>query len=111
MPIVNGEYRRPQLRNGKIHYRFGWFFVTFQVFENKSVLGVIVGECCVLNALGEAVKNLIETFPKFNHEVFVDTFVVMPNHVHLILKIEDRPTNTDHHLGKINFERNRRKSV
>ena len=101
MPIVNGEYRRPQLRNGKINYRFGWFFVTFQVFENKSELGAIVGECCVLNALGEAVKNLIETLPKFNHEVFVDAFVVMPNHVHLILKIEDRPTNIDHHLGKI----------
>jgi REP element-mobilizing transposase RayT len=101
MPIVNGEYRRPQLRNGKINYRFGWFFVTFQVFENKSELGAIVGECCVLNALGEAVKNLIETLPKFNHEVFVDAFVVMPNHVHLILKIEDRLTNTEHHLGKI----------
>ena len=101
MPIVNGEYRRPQLRNGKINYRFGWFFVTFQVFENKSELGAIVGECCVLNALGEAVKNLIETLPKFNHEVFVDVFVVMPNHVHLILKIEDRSTNTEHHLGKI----------
>lgn len=101
MPIVNGEYRRPQLRNGKINYRFGWFFVTFQVFENKSELGAIVGEYCVLNALGEAVKNLIETLPKFNHEVFVDAFVVMPNHVHLILKIEDRPTNTEHHLGKI----------
>ena len=101
MPIVNGEYRRPQLRKGKINYRFGWFFVTFQVFENKSELGAIVGECCVLNALGEAMKNLIETLPKFNHEVFVDAFVVMPNHVHLILKIEDRPTNTDHHLGKI----------
>ena len=89
------------MRNGKINYRFGWFFVTFQVFENKNELGAIVGECCVLNALGEAVKNLIETLPKFNHEVFVDAFVVMPNHVHLILKIEDRPTNTDHHLGKI----------
>ena len=89
------------MRNGKINYRFGWFFVTFQVFENKSELGAIVGECCVLNALGEAVKNLIETLPKFNHEVFVDAFVVMPNHVHLILKIEDCPTNTDHHLGKI----------
>lgn len=101
MPIVKGEYRRPQLRNGKINYRFGWFFVTFQVFENKSELGAIVGECCELNALGEAVRNLIETLPKFNHEVFVDAFVVMPNHVHLILKIEDRPTNTEHHLGKI----------
>ena len=89
------------MRNGKINYRFGWFFVTFQVFENKNELGAIVGECCVLNALGEAVKNLIETLPKFNHEVFVDAFVVMPNHVHLILKIEDCTTNTDHHLGKI----------
>ena len=89
------------MRNGKINYRFGWFFVTFQVFENKSELGAIVGECCVLNALGEAVKNLIETLPKFNHEVFVDAFVVMPNHVHLILKIEDCTTNTDHPLGKI----------
>ena len=38
---------------------------------------------------------------KFNREVFVDAFVVMPNHVHLILKIEDCTTNTDHHLGKI----------
>ena len=71
MPIVNGEYRRPQLRNGKINYRFGWFFVTFQVFENKSELGAIVGECCVLNALGEAVKNLIETLPSMSSPYFV----------------------------------------
>lgn len=101
MPMVNGEYRRTQLRNGRINYRYGWFFVTFQVFENKSLLGAVVGERCVLNALGEAVKKLIETLPDFNPEVYVDCFTVMPNHVHLILKIEDRPTNEEHHLGKI----------
>ena len=101
MPIVKGQYRRPQLRNGKVNYRFGWFFVTFQVAENKSELGAIVGDTQVLNALGEAVEKLIETLPKFNPEVFVDSFVVMPNHVHLIVKIEDRPTNAEHHLGKI----------
>ena len=101
MPIVNGEYRRPQLRNGKINYRFGWFFVTFQVFENKSWLGAIVGENCILNELGLAVKVLIETLPKYNPEVYVDSFVVMPNHVHLVIKIDDCPTNDEHHLGKI----------
>ena len=101
MPVIDGEYRRPQLRNGRINYRFGWFFVTFQVFENKSLLGSIAGEDCVLNALGLAVKGLIETLPKYNPEVYVDCFVVMPNHVHLILKIDDRPTNEEHHLGKI----------
>jgi len=101
MPMIDGKYRRPQLRNGKINYRFGWFFVTFQVFENKSLLGAIVGENCILNELGLAVKGLIETLPKYNPEVYVDCFVVMPNHVHLILKIDDRPTNEEHHLGKI----------
>ena len=101
MPIVDGKYRRPQLRNHRINYRYGWFFVTFQVFHNKSVLGAIVGEECILNALGEAVKKLIETLHDFNPEVYVDCFVVMPNHVHLVLKIEDRPTNDEHHLGKI----------
>lgn len=101
MPMIDGKYRRPQLRNGKINYRFGWFFVTFQVFENKSLLGAIVGEDCILNELGLAVKGLIETLPKYNPEVYVDCFVVMPNHVHLVLKIDDRQTNEEHHLGKI----------
>ena len=101
MPMIDGKCRRPQLRNGKINYRFGWFFVTFQVFENKSLLGAIVGENCILNDLGLVVKGLIETLPKYNPEVYVDCFVVMPNHVHLLLKIDDRPTNDEHHLGKI----------
>ena len=101
MPMIDGKYRRPRLRNAKINYRFGWFFVTFQVLENKSLLGAIVGENCILNELGLAVKGLIETLPKYNPEVYVDCFVVMPNHVHLILKIDDRPTNDEHHLGKI----------
>lgn len=101
MPIVDGKYRRPRLRNSRINYRFGWFFVTFQVFQNKSELGAIVGDKCVLNALGEAVKNLIKTLHDFNPEVYVDCFVVMPNHVHIVMKIDDRPTNDEHHLGKI----------
>lgn len=101
MPLINGVYRRPQLRNGNINYRYGLFFVTFQVFENKSELGAIVGEECVLNALGQSVKGLIETLSKFNTEVFIDSFVVMPNHVHFIIKIDDRPTNEEHHLGRI----------
>ena len=101
MPMIDGKYRRPRLRNGRINYRFGWFFVTFQVSENKSLLGAIVGENCILTELGLAVKGLIETLPKYNPEVYVDCFVVMPNHVHLILKIDDRPTNDEHHLGKI----------
>lgn len=101
MPTVDGQYRRPQLRNANINYRYGWFFVTFQVAKNKSELGAIAGEKCVLNPLGDAISSLISTLGKYNPEVHVDSFVVMPNHVHLLLKIEDRPGNDEHHLGKI----------
>ena len=50
---------------------------------------------------GKTVKKLIETLHDFNPEVHVDCFVVMPNHVHIVLKIDDLPTNDEHHLGKI----------
>lgn len=101
MPLIDGKYRRPQLRNRNIDYRSGWFFVTFQVHENKSRFGAIVGEECVLNGLGIAVKRLIETLPDYNPEVNVDAFTVMPNHVHMLVKIENRETNDDNHLAKI----------
>ncbi len=101
MPLIDGKYRRPQLRNRNINYRSGWFFVTFQVHENKSRFGAIVGEECVLNGLGLAVKRLIETLPDYNPEVYVDAFTVMPNHVHMLVKIENRETNDDNHLAKI----------
>lgn len=100
-PTTNKVCRRPQLRNNRINYQFGWFFVTFQVTENKSELGAIVGEKCVLNALGKAVVSLIKSLQQYNPEVFVDSFVVMPNHVHLILKIENKLSNGERHLSKI----------
>ncbi len=92
---------RPHLRNSHINYHHGWFFITFQIHENKSELGAIVGDQCVLNPLGQAVAALIESLPRYNPEIYLDCYVVMPNHVHLILKIADSPYNSPNHLGKI----------
>ena len=108
MPLVDGRYRRPQLRNAAVNYSFGWFFVTFQVAGNKSELGAIVGRECVLNPLGEAVAAVIESIPRYNPDVVLDASVVMPNHVHVILKIESpnlgeqgRCPLRKHRLGQI----------
>jgi len=45
---------RKSLRNANINYRNGWFFVTFQVAHNKSILGAIVGDRCELYVLRHA---------------------------------------------------------
>ena len=90
---------RKSLRNENINYRNGWFFVTSQIAHNKSILGAIVGEECVLNSLGEKVRDYWLSLPAKYPELKLDEFIVMPNHFHAIVKIEYRPTNREHHLG------------
>lgn len=97
---AGGERRfRKSLRNARINYRNGWFFVTVQVAKNKSIFGAIVGEKVALNELGRAVeaywRSLAEKYPEL--ELF--EFVVMPNHFHALLRIHYRETNREHHLG------------
>ena len=92
---------RPMLRNENINYSYGWFFVTIQAAFNKTIFGAIVGEECVLNELGMAVKEVIGNLGRYYAGTYVDCFVVMPNHIHLILKIEDREGNRKHQLGYV----------
>ena len=87
MPMVNGYYRRPQLRNPNIDYSRGRFFVTFQVHCNKSVLGAIAGGVCNLTPLGEAVSALIGRIPEDEPGALTSGFIVMPNHVHLLVEL------------------------
>lgn len=92
---------RKSLRNVAINYRNGWFIVTSQVAHNKSIFGAIVGEECVLNALGEKVRDYWLSLPEKYPEVELDEFVVMPNHFHGIVRIRYRSSNRENHLGFI----------
>lgn len=75
------------LRNKSINYEEGWFFVTFQVAQNKSLLGAIVEEQCILNELGNAIEENIQKLPQTYKNVYIDKHVVMPNHIHMIVKL------------------------
>ena len=92
---------RPMLRNENINYSYGWFFVTIQAAFNKTIFGAIVGEECVLNELGAAVTEVIGNLGKYYAGTHVDCFVVMPNHIHMIIKIEDCEGNRKHQLGYV----------
>lgn len=92
-------YRRKPLRNPNINYRSGWWSVSVQVAKNKSILGAIVGDKAVLNALGAAVEAYWLALPAKYPELELFDFVVMPNHFHALLRIHFAPTNREHHLG------------
>lgn len=97
--MAEGVYYHKSLRNPNINYRSGWWSVSIQVAKNKSILGAIVGDKVVLNALGREVEEYWKGLPAKYHELEIFDFVVMPNHFHALLRIHYALTNREHHLG------------
>ena len=71
----------------------GAYFVTICTKDRKNILCDIVGANIVrpqdisLTKCGEIVKAAIENIPEYYPAVSVDKYVIMPNHVHLLLQI------------------------
>ena len=98
----DGERKhRPMLRNANIDYSHGTFFVTIQAAFNKTIFGAIVGDRNVLNELGKAVEESLRSLGERYPGTEVIEFVVMPNHVHVILRIARRRDNRKHQLGYV----------
>lgn len=86
----------------------GLYFVTICTQNRENMFGDIVGANhdspvpkMVLNEFGKIVENVWESLPK-HHPVELDTFQIMPNHVHFVIQIvtelqsgRSRPTPTD----------------
>lgn len=96
---MNGQRIYKHLRSKNINYSMGRFFVTMQVEHNRSILGTIVGEKCILNELGKSVRDELTALPQKYPELELGEYVVMPNHLHAIFIIHERPTNKKNHLG------------
>ena len=116
--------KHPRLE-GYDYSQNGAYFVTFCVKDMRELLGNVVGAECVTKMSGghflasppkrttdapfvqlsEHVRNTeeaIEFIGKQNHEITIAKYVIMPNHVHLLVIINDsfdgayrnpRPTN------------------
>ena len=98
----DGERKhRPMLRNANIDYSHGTFFVTIQAAFNKTICGAIVGAKSVLNERGEAVAASLRSLGERYPGTEVIEFVVMPNHVHVILRLARRRDNHKHQLGYV----------
>ena len=96
--------RRKDIRLGHYNYgQAGCYFVTICTKGKSHIFGEILSEYvgntppCVgagisrphmnLSPLGEIVDETIKNIPKIYDHIDLDCYVVMPNHVHLLLTI------------------------
>ncbi len=77
--------QRKHIRLAKFNYNSaGNYFITFCTQNRLCLFGNIVNGEMQLNDVGKMVNNEIATIKSRHLYIDVDTFVVMPNHIHAI---------------------------
>ncbi|MDD4530246.1 MAG: transposase, partial [Candidatus Gracilibacteria bacterium] len=71
----------------------GAYFVTICANNRENVFGEIVNGEIILNDIGQIVEEEILATEKIRKNVIIDEFVIMPNHVHVIIFLNNEDYN------------------
>jgi REP element-mobilizing transposase RayT len=89
MDKYRNKYRIPSARAAWWDYSSnGCYFITICTKHRKCLFGNIVNGIMNLSKIGEIVDEEWNKSFDIRKELFCDTFIIMPNHIHAILRIE-----------------------
>lgn len=78
----------------------GYYFVTICVNKRPNIFGEIQGQKMILNKYGVIIKKYLSELPTRYKNIELDEFIIMPNHIHLIIIINSTfPIGTIHELS------------
>jgi putative transposase len=87
--LYQNKYRVESARLRDWDYRArGWYFVTICAQRRACILGTIADGKVLLSPLGRVAEAELQTLHTHYNNVQIDSFVVMPNHVHAIVAID-----------------------
>ena len=93
--FVDAPFRK-QLRLKQYDYsQAGYYYITICTLNRREILGQIVGgddhiaPSVLLSEFGLVVKKYIEGICLFYENADIDKYVIMPNHIHMILALKD----------------------
>ena len=89
--------KNPRLRDYNYALR-GYYFITICTDDKKHIFGEIVEDKIQLNEIGKLAYGNIEKLEEIYNTIKIDKFIVMPNHVHMIIIIDKE---TDLTLSRI----------
>lgn len=90
MEKFRNTYRIPSARAAFRDYsNDGLYYITICTFKRKMIFGQIDNHEMILSPVGKIVSDeWIKSF-QICHELFCDVFVIMPDHLHAILRINN----------------------
>jgi len=92
--MQNVRNRKLNRLKGYDYSQDGWYFVTICIKDRIECLGKIKNEKMEYSRYGDIVLKYWQTIPDYYKNVFFDEWVIMPNHIHGIIVIEN-PVETE----------------
>jgi len=83
--------RRSIRLKGFDHGEPGYYFVTICTQDRKPLFGVIKNGAMLLNVFGKIVDRQWQNIENLFKNVSLGAYVIMPNHIHGIIQIQDSP--------------------
>ncbi len=81
------HHRRSIRLNGYDYSQPGNYFITMCTQNRECIFGEIDNGKMKLNDIGQIVEDTWNDLPNHNLNILLDSFIIMPNHVHGILRI------------------------
>ena len=67
----------------------GSYFITICIPKREHILGSIIDDQMQLSTYGEIVENEFQNLATYHPRASVDAYIVMPNHVHCLVSLDD----------------------
>lgn len=80
--------RKPTRMKGYDYASGGTYFVTICTHNREHLFGAVVDKIVRLNAWGRIAAQEWERTATLRSDVFIETFVIMPNHTHALVVID-----------------------
>jgi putative transposase len=101
MDIKAVKYKRKSIRlKGYDYTQPGGYFITCVTQDRERLFGKVVNGEMQLNEAGQMVEKWWRALPNKFPSIRLGVYVVMPNHFHGIVVIEE-PTEEDHNAGAV----------
>lgn len=90
------QYRFP----GFDYSSSAFYFVTICTANRQKFFGSINNENMILSPLGKLAEEILKEIPNKFNEVFLDIYKLMPDHLHIIIMLQNSITNNEDHEFK-----------
>jgi putative transposase len=90
MNLYKNQYRSKSIRLPHRDYaQNGWYFVTICTYQKINYFGDIINGKIQRSPIGDIAEKCWLEIPQHHQYISIDQFIIMPNHVHGIIIIDN----------------------